>query len=74
LRGEICGAACPPKPWRRRKRQQSSVGVGNGDAAPPPEIRAHRASRDASNFDLPSRGRLRSRSGRGHPIAKRHAL
>jgi cobalt-precorrin 5A hydrolase/precorrin-3B C17-methyltransferase len=37
---------------------------------PPPEIRAHPASRDASNFDLPSRGRL-SGGGDGLPEAAR---
>ena len=45
----------------RSQRSESSAGFGWGSSAdcpsPPPEIRTHRAPRDASDFNLPARGR-----------------
>jgi len=51
----------------RDLQAEGAVNLGRGASAesgvlPPPEIRAHHAPRDASNFDLPSRGRLGSPS------------
>jgi len=64
------GTLTSPLRGGRSLRGEAEANFGRGSGAstlsPPPEIRAYRDSRDASNFDLPARGRLSESQAASH--------